>query len=246
MVPTVLWVTNCRERAHLSADARASNAPIDEFFLQLMGFACGLAVFLMQFIFVWAHYKKKLMDKPVELGKKFKTSRLIGYDAMLILTLIGNVASFRGIWNVIDAYFIPGKVILLCEKWCYSNLNFRWFVDEPLHLSNCGALLLLFILCWNLPPWRSQERQPIRDDSKFFSHLSFGWQSNGIKWKLALHYSTVKNMGFQIDQHGTIAQLSLNPVRPIRLLPVIAVTLKVNGCKSAGREADFAHFFKNK
>ena len=38
--------------------------------------------------------------------------RLIGFDLMLIISLIGNVSSFRGIWNVLDAYFIPQNFYL--------------------------------------------------------------------------------------------------------------------------------------
>ena len=37
-----------------------------------------------------------------------KVLRMLGYNAMQVIELIGNVASFRGFWNVLDAFFMPG------------------------------------------------------------------------------------------------------------------------------------------
>ena len=44
---------------------------------------------------------------------------MLGYNSLQVIELIGNVASFRGFWNVLDVYFIPGNY----SYQVYSILN---------------------------------------------------------------------------------------------------------------------------
>ena len=46
------------------------------------------------------------------MTKTQRLLRLLGYDFLLLIVLIGNVASFRGIWNLIDCYIIPGNLLV--------------------------------------------------------------------------------------------------------------------------------------
>jgi hypothetical protein len=75
-------------------------------FIQILGFGCNLFVFVAQIGFVWLYQKQQ---KTKQLSKAMKLSRLIAYDAMLLVALVGNVASFRGLWNIMDAFFIPSR-----------------------------------------------------------------------------------------------------------------------------------------
>ena len=43
------------------------------------------------------------------MSRYMKMAKLIGYDILLVIALIGNVCSFRGFWNVIEAYFMTGE-----------------------------------------------------------------------------------------------------------------------------------------
>ena len=71
-------------------------------------------VFFLQFLFAWLYHKSKLTNfKATKYSKKFKILRLLGYDVLIMIALIGNVASFRGFWNVLDVYFLPSKIFYL-------------------------------------------------------------------------------------------------------------------------------------
>ena len=79
--------------------------------LQGIGFGCAVVVFFLQFLFAWLYHKSKLTNfKATKYSKKFKILRLLGYDVLIMIALIGNVASFRGFWNVLDVYFLPSKI----------------------------------------------------------------------------------------------------------------------------------------
>ena len=78
----------------------------------ILGVSCGVVVFLLQFIFLWLYYRNRCVEKPENLSPFWKWLRLLGFNAMLLLSLIGNVASFRGFWNVLDAFFIPNNYYL--------------------------------------------------------------------------------------------------------------------------------------
>ena len=75
---------------------------------QIMGFSCAVLVFLLQFLFVWLYYRHKLVEKKYETSKTWKIFRMLAFNTMQVIELIGNVACFRGFWNVLDAFFIPG------------------------------------------------------------------------------------------------------------------------------------------
>ena len=82
-----------------------------------MGFLCALFAFIVQFLFVWLFYKDKLVEKKQNHSKTWKIFRMIGYNSLQIIELIGNVASFRGFWNVLDVYFIPGNHIVFEDEY---------------------------------------------------------------------------------------------------------------------------------
>ena len=93
---------------------------IDSFFstvcllLQGSGFGCAVLVFFLQFLFAWLYHKSKFANlKATENSTRFKILRLIGYDVVIMIALIGNVASFRGFWNILDVYFLPSKIFYL-------------------------------------------------------------------------------------------------------------------------------------
>jgi hypothetical protein len=48
------------------------------------------------------------VEKKQDHTKPWRVLRMLGYNAMQVIELIGNVASFRGFWNVLDAFFMPG------------------------------------------------------------------------------------------------------------------------------------------
>ena len=78
------------------------------------GFGCAVVVFFLQFLFAWLYHKNKFTDlKATEYSKRFKILRLIGYDFVIMIALIGNVASFRGFWNILDVYFLPSKIFFI-------------------------------------------------------------------------------------------------------------------------------------
>ena len=62
---------------------------------------------------------------------------MIGYNALQVIELIGNVASFRGFWNVLDVYFIPGNYLyqIYSEYFVIMHLNnyFRLHVRLSFH-----------------------------------------------------------------------------------------------------------------
>ena len=113
----------------ISAIAHALISKLFVYILQIIGTGCGVIVFLLQFIFVWLYHKSKLDSiKPTKHSKTFKWLRLIGYDFMIMIALIGNVASFRGFWNILDAYFWPSKFIfswisISTQLQCFSKKN---------------------------------------------------------------------------------------------------------------------------
>ena len=96
-------------------------------------------VFFLQFLFAWLYHKSKLTNlKATKYSKKFKILRLIGYDVLIMIALIGNVASFRGFWNVLDVYFLPSKIfcffnicILVMERNSDSIRTIRLFLRHP-------------------------------------------------------------------------------------------------------------------
>ena len=82
--------------------------------LQGIGFGCAWLVFFLQFLFAWLYHKSKFANlKATENSTRFKILRLIGYDVVIMIALIGNVASFRGFWNILDVYFLPSKIFYL-------------------------------------------------------------------------------------------------------------------------------------
>ena len=80
-------------------------------YFQIFGFVCGLLVFVGQFVFVWWYYKHKVTEENNSLKKFPKLLRLLAYDVLLLISLIGSVASFRGIWNLTDLYFIADNPV---------------------------------------------------------------------------------------------------------------------------------------
>ena len=93
------------EKTDVTLDGKALNAT----YCVILGFSCGVLVFVSQFLFVWLYYKPKTTEKlQLKSINSQKLFRLLGYDLVLLVVLIGNVASFRGIWNILDCYFIPG------------------------------------------------------------------------------------------------------------------------------------------
>ena len=61
---------------------------------------------------------------------------MIGYNALQVIELIGNVASFRGFWNVLDVYFIPGNFL-------YPSSLFRTLCNN----TSTGCLLCFHTPC---------------------------------------------------------------------------------------------------
>ena len=62
---------------------------------------------------------------------------MLGYNSLQVIELIGNVASFRGFWNVLDVYFIPGNYLyqVYSEYFVRIHLNnyFRVHVCLSFH-----------------------------------------------------------------------------------------------------------------
>ena len=73
-----------------------------------MGFIIAVFAFVVQFLFVWLFYKDRLVEKKKNHSKMWRIFRMLSYNTLQVIELIGNVASFRGFWNVLDVYFIPG------------------------------------------------------------------------------------------------------------------------------------------
>ncbi len=63
-------------------------------------------------------------------SKAQKIIRWMIFDLMLFLALVGNVSYFRGVWNVLDGYFLPGKKYVtgnrkLTDCLCFQNESCR-------------------------------------------------------------------------------------------------------------------------
>lgn len=70
--------------------------------------------FVIQFLFAWLYYSKKISggDPQKSLSTPQRMARLIGFNLMQVACLIGNVSTFRGFWNIYEAFFIPNDLYL--------------------------------------------------------------------------------------------------------------------------------------
>ena len=84
--------------------------------LQIIGFAITLLVSALHPLFLWLYYDQNVFKTKTSHKSLFKMVRLVAYDGFLIIALIGNVSSFRGFWNILDAYFWPSEFAIFTEK----------------------------------------------------------------------------------------------------------------------------------
>ena len=83
--------------------------------LQIIGFAITLLVSALHPLFLWLYYDQNIFKNKTSHKSLFQMIRLIAYDCFLIIALIGNVSSFRGFWNILDAYFWPSEFLISRE-----------------------------------------------------------------------------------------------------------------------------------